>query len=127
MDGVRSARVRLQELERDDIAGLVYAFAEQMRTVRKRLALVDKLRDMHQRERWFLSAVTLYCEAVTEFDAQLQDLEPGSAALRGLAEHLRDYIASDTFRELTEDTSRLQGEFDQIRPGPRPESRNQPV
>jgi DNA mismatch repair protein MutS len=105
----------LQELERDDISAPVYEFAEQMRTVRKRLGLADTLRDKHQREAWFLTAVTLYCETIRNLDEQLQGLDLESAALRGFAAHVRTYIASDTFRELAEDTSQLRNELDQIR------------
>jgi hypothetical protein len=114
-DAVSYRQEILQELEHDEISAPVRAFAESMRKVRKRLALVEKLRDRHQRESWFLAAVTLYCDTVTRLDAELEELELSSSALRGYAEHLRTYIGSDTFTDLTDDTARLQGELEAIR------------
>lgn len=105
----------LQELEREDISAPVYAFAEHMRQMRRQLALADKLRDRHQRERWFLSAVTLYCRAVEELHGRLQELEPRSQALGGFAAYLRSYTASEAFTELTADTGQLAAELDRIR------------
>lgn len=115
VEAVRYRHEILEELERDEVSAPVYGFAEQMRKVRKRLELADQLRDGHQRESWFLAAVALYCETVTELDARLRELEPGSAALRGFAAYLNEYVASSTFNELVEDTSRLQEELGQIR------------
>ncbi len=105
----------LHDIERDDISNTVYAFAEQMRLIRRQLALVDKLRDRHQRERWFLSALTVYCAAVVRLEGELQASEPVSEAVRGFARHLGAYVESTEFKDLTADTSQLQAELDAIR------------
>ena len=105
----------MQEIERDEVSTPVYAFAERMRKVREQLALADKLRDRHQRERWFLSAVTVYCSSVVKFDQELQELHLTSEASRGFAAYLSGYVESATFKDLAEDMQRLQEELDAIR------------
>ncbi|MDA8068838.1 MAG: DNA mismatch repair protein MutS [Actinomycetota bacterium] len=115
VDAVQYRHAVLLDLERDEISQALYAFAEQLRQMRRQLALVDKLRDRHQRERWFLAAVSLYAQAVAGLDGRLQTLELGSPAMRGFSSYLRGYAGSAAFSELTSDTARLQAELDAIR------------
>jgi DNA mismatch repair protein MutS len=86
-----------------------------MREIRKQLSLADRLRDRHQRERWFLSAVTLYSSTVVELQRAFDNLDLMSEASRGFAAYLSGYVESSVFKDLAADTIRLQEEFDAIR------------
>lgn len=105
----------LQEIEREEVSKPIYVFAGRMREIRKQLALADKLRDRHQRERWFLSAVTAYSSTVLELEREIDTLDLTSEASRGLAAYLSRYVQSTAFKDLAADTSRLQQELDAIR------------
>ncbi len=105
----------MRDLERPELASGVRAFASSMHAMREQLALIDKLRDPHQRERWFLSAVALYCKAVREFAAALAANEPDSRGLSAFARQLAAYAESDRFTELAEETTSLETELGEVR------------
>ncbi len=114
VEAVNYRHAVFQDLERQDVSEAVNAFAERMHEVRRRLELVDKLRDRHQRERWLLSAVTVYSRTVVKLAQELEALSPSSNGLRGLAAYLGSYIESNTFEDLIADSARLQAELDAI-------------
>ena len=71
----------MQELERPEPARIVGAFAQGMHTGRDYLARADRLLYPLQKQRWFLDAVDVYCEAVVSF---LGDLSAADLKSRGL-------------------------------------------
>jgi DNA mismatch repair protein MutS len=105
----------VRDLERAEIRDAVYAFAAGMRETRRRLELAGRLRDRHQRERWFIAAVRAYCDAVGALAADLRERQPASRGLRGLLGHLREYLGSPAFRELEQETSGLEHELAEVR------------
>ena len=76
-----------------------------MREMRKNLGLSGKLRKQHQKERWFLDAASVYCQAVGALADSLSAVEPGSAASWRSGEYLADYIQSGAFTDLAEDVA----------------------
>lgn len=69
----------------------------------------------HEKSRWRLDALALYCAAVRRFAAALQEAQPASDGFRALADHLRSYVASDALQALERDTQGLLRELDAIR------------
>ncbi len=64
VDAVGYRHAVLRDLEKDAVFEAVRAFAQQMRSMREHLAQADKLHYRYQKERWFLDAVGIYCQAV---------------------------------------------------------------
>ena len=55
----------MQDLERSNLLDSIKSFARSMRAVRDHLAMAEKLRYQRQKERCFLDAVNIYCDAIT--------------------------------------------------------------
>lgn len=115
VDEVQYRHEVLRDLEHQDVRDLVRAFAEQIREMRKQLALAHKLHYRLQEEGWFLSAVTVYRDAVSRLAADLADACLESAGLTGLREHARSYVNSPAFGQLGADSDQLAEELDAIR------------
>ncbi len=89
-----------RDLEQDDVRAAVRVFAGQIKRVRQYLVPAEKQRYAYEKERWFLDAVELYCEAVLSLAGALADLELNSDALQGLRAFLASYSASERFTSL---------------------------
>ncbi len=116
--GVAAVRYRHQamgDLEQDRVLAAVRGFADAMRTMRRQLEAADRLRQVHQRQRWFLQAVDVYCDAVEAFAAQLSECVVASPAFAGLRDHLSRYVRSDAFASLRDQTRELVDELAEIR------------
>jgi DNA mismatch repair protein MutS len=114
LHSVETVRYRhhvLRDLERDEVLQPVRSFAGGMTEMRKHLALVDKLHYARQKQRWFLAAVSLYCEVVAEFAGALAALELESPGLRSLREYLATYTAADAFTTLSAETQKRTDEL----------------
>jgi DNA mismatch repair protein MutS len=102
---VRHRHEVFRDLERRPLLESVEAFSQAMRTMREHLALIEKLHDPYQKERWFLDAAAIYCEAVRSLAAQLTRLDAKSRAFRGLCDYLAGYIQSGAFASLAAETA----------------------
>jgi DNA mismatch repair ATPase MutS len=79
-----------------------------MAEMRKQLALVEKLRHERQKERWFLSAIHAYCDAVKLLNEDMCArplLSPGMLGFRGF---LATYTSSAAFTDLAGGTVQLE-------------------
>lgn len=101
---VRYRHEILHDLEDEAIFTCVKAFEEQMRQMRKERAQADKLHDHYQKERWFLDAVTTYCDAVHTLASELARLDVQSRGFQALSAYLTAYIASERFTALVAET-----------------------
>ena len=104
---VESVRYRhdvLADLQHGGVADAVHGFADGLVEMRRRLALAAKLREPAQRQRWFLAAASTYCEVVSTLGERLAELELGSTGLCALRGHVADYLASESFTGLADDT-----------------------
>ena len=103
------------DLEQESVRKPIVVFASQMKRIREQLTLVAKLRDRHQRERWFLSATRVYCDAVRSFADQLSSVPLTSRGLHGLRQYLNRYVGSRPFLELVDEASELANALDRVR------------
>jgi DNA mismatch repair protein MutS len=94
----------LRDLEQGPVLDVVRAFASEMRRMRKRLALVEKLHYARQKQRWFLEAVWAYCRAVQALREQLAELGLQSRAFVELRDYVSAYVVSDEFARLVQET-----------------------
>lgn len=97
----------MRDLEREAVFDSVGAFAQQMRDMRKHLAQARKLRYRYQKERWFLDAVHIYCQAVSSLAEDLTGLEMNSRGFLAFRECLAIYTSSAGFTSLVSATRQL--------------------
>jgi len=99
-----------QEVMRDLEHGLlasIESFSRDMRTVRAHLTAAEKLPYKQQKERWFLSAVKVYCGAVAELRNDLDRAHLGSRGLLAFREYVAEYVESDRFKALCKEAETL--------------------
>jgi DNA mismatch repair protein MutS len=89
-----------RDLETAEVRAAVVAFGDEMRRVRQYLTLANKQRYKYEKERWFLDAAAIYCDAVSALAAALVELDLGSRGLRALRTYLTSYTASERFTSL---------------------------
>lgn len=97
----------LRDLEERAVFESVTAFAQKMRSMREHLAQAEKLHYEYQKERWFLDAVEIYCDAVSSLAEELAHLEVDSRGFRMFRGYLRGYTESDGFASLAVETQAL--------------------
>ena len=94
----------LRDLEQESLLHAVSEFAHEMRRMRKHVELTHKLHYGRQKQRWFVDAVGVYCDAVKSLTDQLGVLELRSRGFVGLRDHLASYTRSRDFTTLASDT-----------------------
>ena len=104
----------MRDLEKEPVLAAVQAFAGHMRQMRERLAQARELRYRYQKERWFLDAAAVYCEAVTSLTDDLAGLGVTSRGFRAFREYLTGYAASDGFTSLVSATRQRYDELDAV-------------
>jgi DNA mismatch repair protein MutS len=102
---VRYRHEVLRDLEKQQTARAVAAFAERMRAVRDSLAQARKLRYRYQKESWFLGAARGYCAAVSALADDLGQAELVSRGLTAFRDYLSGYAASAAFASLAGDAA----------------------
>ena len=101
----------LRDLEHESVSGSVGAFARRMREMREHLVQGRKLRYKYQKERWFLDAVDIYCQAVISLTDDLTRLDLNSRGFLAFREYLATYTASGGFTSLVSATRKLYGDL----------------
>ncbi|HTT73812.1 MAG TPA: DNA mismatch repair protein MutS [Thermoplasmata archaeon] len=95
-----------RDLERPAVRTAFEGFAGSLRSVRRSLALAQRLPVPYQGARWFLDAVREYVAAARRLSAALAAAEPRSRGLRELGEFLTEYLATAKFLRLAEESDR---------------------
>ncbi len=101
----------MQELEREEPARIVAAFAQRMHTMRDYLARSERLYYELQKQRWFLDGIDVYCDAVGTLCSDLSSTELKSRGFIGFRQHLQDYANSEPFKSLAAETQRLKADL----------------
>ncbi len=105
----------MRDLENADLCGRIKAFGQRMRAMREHIAQADKLRYEHQKERWFLDAVAIYCDAVDSLAGDLAGAAVESPGFLALNEYMLDYTRSTGYTSLRTATKKLQAELAAVR------------
>jgi DNA mismatch repair protein MutS len=114
IDAIKYRQEIAQDLENDMLLENIESFALKMRTMRRYLAMIEKLYYKYHKEGWFLEAVEMYCEAVTGLvhDVTLADLQSrGLVAFRG---YLTNYANSGDFMSLLAETQKLKTDLSTV-------------
>jgi DNA mismatch repair protein MutS len=104
----------MQDLEQPRLSDGIKAFANSMRAMREHLAQAEKLHYRRQKERWFLDAVNIYCDAATRLAGGLSRTGLTSRALSAFREYISLYVASDGFISLRKQTKELRANLSAI-------------
>ena len=105
----------MRDLENMTLLSNLKAFAQSMHAMRDHIAKAETLPCKLQKQRWFLEAVSIYCDAVLRL---LKDLRHAELASRGLAafrEYVAQYATSESFNLLLERTEKLATALSAIR------------
>jgi DNA mismatch repair protein MutS len=105
----------LHDLDREEIAAAVSTFVTAMREMREWLSVCAKVRDVRQRQRWFLAAAEAYCDAVEQLAVDLGNVLPQSSGLRGLRAFAVAYGRSRAFVELKAEAQQLIDDLGHLR------------
>lgn len=104
-----------QDLENETLSEKIKSFASKISTMRRYLALVEKLSNKYHKEGWFLEAVDAYCDAVT---CLVDDLNLAGLRSRGFLafrEYLTNYANSGGFTSLMAETKKLKTDLSTLK------------
>ncbi len=104
-----------RDLEGEALRAAVAEFAARMREMRKHLAQAKKLRNKHQKERWFLDAAGIYCRAVGALTDSLCGFDLGSTGFTSFRDYLQGYVKSAAFTGLADDVDKVTGALATVR------------
>src|SRR5579884_4143252 len=115
LDAINYRHEVMRDLENDTLFEHIQLFAKRMRAMRNYLAQAEKLHYHYQKERWFLDAVELYCNTVTNLlnDLSLADLH--SRGFLAFHDYVADYAHSERFRQLVVETKQLIADLSAIK------------
>ncbi len=104
------------DLEGKTLREALQRFSKQMQEMRKCLVKTKELSHYkYALERWFLCAVETYIDAIGHLAKALGSDELQSRALAALRVHLNVYMASDAFRRLSSEMTKLIVDLSSIR------------
>ncbi|MGH9438256.1 MAG: MutS-related protein [Terriglobia bacterium] len=115
VDSIAYRHEVIRDLENLVLFGRINAFAQNMRTVRKQLAHAEKLHYPHQKKRWLLDAIELYCDAVSRLACDLTSADMKSRGFIAFRTYLTGYTASDRFNSLSAETTKLVARLAEIK------------
>jgi len=93
----------------------VEGFAKDLRTIRERMAQVEKLYYTLQKQAWALDAIQIYCSAAKQLLSALNGSPPRSAGLSGFLGYLEAYVSSSEFQTMLADAAALDASLASIR------------
>jgi DNA mismatch repair protein MutS len=106
-DAIAYRQEILRDLSGDALSACIARFARQMRAMREHLRQVSELHYRRQKQRWFLDAVAIYCDAVTTLTGDLAAAGLQSRGFRAFRDHLAGYAGSAEFTALAGQTTGL--------------------
>lgn len=115
LDAIVYRQEVMRDLESPALRQVVNTFAEAMRNMRKRLVQAGKLYYKYEKERWFLGAVAMYCDAVELLAREIVPLELTSRGMLAWRAHLAEYVGAEGFAALAQDTKKLESDLAAIR------------
>ena len=105
----------MRDLEDHALFAAAIAFANNIRSVRERLAQAATLHYRRQKEIWLLDAIDLYCHAVEESHSQFRSSTSISDGLSGYIDFLAAYLVSEDFQRLVGGVNTLKERLASVR------------
>lgn len=105
------------DLEEKTLMETIKSFSERMRTMRQRLEHAKKAYYKYEKERLFLGAAEMYCEAVERLCRELRELNLKSPGMRAFRDYLAQYVDSAAFRRLVAEATTVTDNLSAVRYG----------
>lgn len=115
LDAIAYRQAVMRDMEAPPVMQAILSFSESMRTMHKRMEQAAQFHDKYEKERWFLEAVALYCNACEALREALGATTLNADGFKGFLAYLVAYLASDAFKKLQSETRKLQKAFDDVR------------
>ncbi len=103
-----------RDLEDEDTLRLIKEFSEKMEEIYRYLSEIGKLYKF-QKERWLLDSAEIYCEALETLLAGLESKPMKSQGISSFVTYLREYISSERFVRLRDQTKKIRSELDEVK------------
>ncbi len=114
-DTIKYRQEVFADLEDCSLFEAVEDFTERMAAAWRYLDLINEFDYEEIRQGWFLEAADTYCAAVRSLEDKLTTGDPQSRGLRGMRDHLRDYVRSDRFTTFAQDLETVQQRLSEVR------------
>ena len=105
----------MRDLEQEFLFQSIRSFSIQMRTMREHLTAAERLSYHYQKQRWFLDAAEVFCDAVERLRHHLSHGQPHSHGLQAFRDYLAQYSGSVGFNTLRQDAKRLKADLSAIK------------
>src|SRR6266516_5973134 len=115
IDAITYRHEIMRDLENQMLFEHIQSFAQKMRAMREQLTQAGKLYYTYQKERWFVDAVKMYCEAVTGLLHDLSLVDVQSRGFLAFREDVTDYANSDRFTSLLAETKKLKADLSAVK------------
>jgi DNA mismatch repair protein MutS len=116
IDTVAYRQQVMRDMEVKFLTQAVKSFSDQMRAMREYLDQAKQLHSYkHAMRRRFLGAVEIYSEAVESFFKRMQAIDLNSRGMRAFREHLGEYVASISFRNLVAEMENVKASLSAIK------------
>lgn len=106
-EAVQYRHEALRDLEQEELLAGTRTFVERMSVWRDYLARSQNASYGHQRERLFLAAAQVYCQAVGTLAGQLSEVGVRSRAFSGLRDYLGAHVRGSAFATLSDEIERV--------------------
>jgi DNA mismatch repair protein MutS len=101
----------MRDIENKILFEHIKSFAQKLRAMREHLAQAHKLYYKYQKEKWFLDAVEVYCEAVNSLVESLTLTDLKSRGFLAFLEYISNYVKSTGFTSLLSETKKLEADL----------------
>lgn len=105
----------VRELSDQRVMLIIKGFLDEMATVHRCLALMDKLDFSYHKKGWFLESALLYCKALSNLCNRLNRISLESMGLNSFRAYVADILGSSQFRSLFEEAEEVKNALSQIR------------
>ena len=114
VDAIAYRHEVLKDIEDKDAFQHIKRFAQGMRSMREHLDQSSKLSYKHQKQAWFLDAVGIYCDAISQLTDRFSTADLESRGLSGFRDYLLNYTESEGFVSLQSETQKIKAELSTI-------------
>ena len=104
----------MRDMEDETLRARIKAFAEKMATMRRYLAMLEKLRFKYHKKGWFLEAALVYCDAATDLVRDLSASNLRSRGMLAFREYLTSYVHSPGFETLHAEARHVKNQLSDV-------------
>ncbi len=115
IDNVVFRQEIMKNIEQEDVFKAIKSFASSMLLVAEGIKKSESLSCIHQKERWHLDSVYLYCQSVEQLYDSLCKLPLSAEGFLLFLSYLKSYTSSEEFKTMYEHSKRLKDELNKIR------------